>query len=245
MENKILTFVMGDFNATAEKNEKWNFSHDLKLIVDATDMQELVEKKDCLPTFISSRGSSRIDRIYLNRKSRLKNVNIETTTYTESDHRAIQVEFEIDNQSVTPRPNRKSPYWKLNTAILDEDDYKENIKFVINQEKKQLDKNTNIQNWWSKVKIKCKEISIEYCKERNRQRKTTEKFKEKLLKEIAKKIEEGEVERNKQYLQIKRKFYLPTEDPMEGIGIRGRLQCPIQNETIGASHLLNEKKEQR
>ena len=103
---------MGDFNATAEKHEKWHFNHDLKLILDATEMQELVEKKDYLPTFISSRGSSRIDRIYVNLKSLLRNVNIETRTYTESDHRAIQVEFEIENQLITPRPSCKSPYWK-------------------------------------------------------------------------------------------------------------------------------------
>jgi hypothetical protein len=58
--------------------------------------------------------------------------------------------------------NRGKGYWKLNTAMLDKDDYKQNIKETINQTLNELSDIKDLTLIWDVIKIRIKEMSIKY-----------------------------------------------------------------------------------
>ena len=74
---------------------------------------------------MSARGHSRIDKIYVNKSNSESFSNFKYQQYLESDHTAVLVEYNKIKSKETPI---KSPYWKLNTLLLEDEDYLINMK---------------------------------------------------------------------------------------------------------------------
>ena len=90
-----------------------------------------------------------------------------------SDHKCISVTLNFN------KSDRGPGRWKLNTSILNDLTYKTKIKSLIKQTREEY-KDLSKQLFWEIVKIKVKEYSILYCKQK-------QKIKVNLRKEIEKK----------------------------------------------------------
>ena len=236
-ERNKITFLLGDFNAVTSKKENGNYSPDLINLLKATNLKEILSKKKSQATFIGTKGHSRIDRIYINSEIEGEET-IETVNYEESDHRAVLLRY----GKIKKQPKRSVPYWRMNTEILDEIDYQENVKIAIGECCKLKINYKNSIAWWEDCfKPQVRKMTVLYCKNREKDRRSTENFKTQLLNELAEKMEEGESNREKQYREIKNSM-LSKSHYMKGIGVRGSFKYPIQNEKIGTAHLKNEKK---
>jgi len=91
-----------------------------------------------------------------------------------------------------PRPTRVAP-WKLNTSILEDEEYKFGIQqFVSNAVKVPL-RTLNVSQWWDLIfKPGVKDVTIDYCRRRAQLTKDTKMFYESCLRELV--AEEGRLQ---------------------------------------------------
>lgn len=109
---------------------------------------------------------SRLDRFYLDRTVR---DDFLTQTHTHnpwSDHRIVTLTLQVKDRD----PARGSGYWKLNTSLLEDEEYVGTIGELItawDQRKAEYD---SIQAWWRDLKVRVKLVSVELSVRRNRER---------------------------------------------------------------------------
>ena len=86
-----------------------------------------------------------------------------------SDHKLIIGEVHSApgmNSTITGKS-----YWKLNTAVLEEEEYQNRISKKIDQASTLKPLYENVDLWWDALKIKLKEETIDYCRKRGRKKK--------------------------------------------------------------------------
>ena len=98
---------------------------------------------------------SRIDYILSSKNLSMKIYSSEIYPAPISDHDAVITVFKGEK-----RPKGKG-YWKLNTSILQEENYKDGIKTLIDDTKKEYTEDKQVL--WEIIKIRVKEFSIKYC----------------------------------------------------------------------------------
>ena len=99
-----------------------------------------------------------------------------------SDHKCVTLFMDFDTS--TRGPGR----WKLNTSILTDKTYNDNIKSLLTKTQDEY-KNISKQFVWEICKIKIKEFTIYYCK-----------YKQKVRKNVIKELEDGYKPKNKKLL---------------------------------------------
>ena len=154
--------IVGDFNINAETKNKQeieyikNFKNQLNLV----DQYIPKDRNDKGYTFYNSRYKSRIDYILIQNDLRPIMSKVKIKVAPVPDHRALEITLKV------PIPERGPSYWKLNTQILREEEYEKNILSIfestLNKYENTLDKGTI----WDLFKIKVKEFSIFYSKNR-------------------------------------------------------------------------------
>ena len=77
----------------------------------------------------------------------------------QSDHKVIEIKIQLDKYKRSPGT------WKMNTTILDDISFQKHITHVIKETRKNYDNMSN-QILWEICKIKIKEESIAYCKQK-------------------------------------------------------------------------------
>ena len=124
---------------------------------------------------------SRLDKILIS-TALLENVQKSSILLSgiKSDHKCISVNINFDKSARGPGR------WKLNTSILGDKTYKTKIRTLL-QHTKEERKNLSKQLLWEIIKIKVKEFSISYCKQK-------QKIKTYLMKELETKIQAKESE---------------------------------------------------
>ena len=76
-----------------------------------------------------------------------------------SDHKVIEIKIQLNK-------NKRGPgTWKMNTTILEDKPFQKHITHVIKETRKNYD-NVSNQILWEICKIKIKEESIAYCKQK-------------------------------------------------------------------------------
>ena len=124
---------------------------------------------------------SRLDKILVSTEL-LENVQKSNISIPgiKSDHKYVSVIFNFNKS--TKGPGR----WKLNTSILGDITYKNKINNLLEQTRNQY-QGLNKQMLWEVIKIKVKEFSISYCKQKQR-------IKKNVMKELENKIQAKEKE---------------------------------------------------
>ena len=129
-----------------------------------------------------------------------------------SDHKYISVDFNF-NKSIRG-PGR----WKLNTSILSDRAYTMKIKHLLKHTRESY-KNLSKQLLWEIIKVKIKEFSITYCKQK-------QKVKNNLMKELETKIQQKEDE------LIKSNYSKTIENERDSLA--EELHNQVQKQNIGA-----------
>ena len=123
----------------------------------------------------------------------------------DSDHRILSADLHISTKHT-----KGAGYWKLNTSILKDEEYKKYISNLITSEKEDID---NIQQRWDRIKLNIKFGTIEYCRKKGKERR--EKIKN--LKEQ----QEREVDKEKKQ-DIEEKIEELEYERKSGVKIRSR-----------------------
>ena len=154
-----------------------------------------------------------------------------------SDHKCISVNLNFNKSARGPGR------WKLNTRILSDKAYKTKIRTLL-QNTKEAHKNLSRQLLWEIIKIKIKEFSISYCKQK-------QKIKVNLMKELETKIQEKESELIKsnynKIIQTERdalaeELHDLVNKQSIGAQVRSRAKWMEQGET-GTKYFFNLEKE--
>ena len=66
-------------------------------------------------------------------------------------------------------------------------------------------------------------------------------FKEKCLEDLAEKLNKGE-DKMAEYIEMKKTVVELKKEEFNGRGLRGRLNHPIEDEEVGAAHLIQERR---
>jgi exonuclease III len=117
-------------------------------------------------TFHHSNGSCRIDRVFSSRNNSEHVRNIQLKPLSISDH--LSLECTILHSGTIPRSRFKNKnLWKLNTAVLSEDEFKIRITSFIESSLNHPLRENDCVKWWENIfKPGVKRVAISYCKER-------------------------------------------------------------------------------
>ena len=110
----------------------------------------------------SGNQASRLDRFYI--PSDLESKKCEISVFPFSDHKLVLVDLEISKTRASTRP--RMTHWKLNTKILEEDDYRRVIKDLICDFATLMDAYEDVTVWWDDFKTRVKTVTISYCSKR-------------------------------------------------------------------------------
>ena len=106
--------------------------------------------------------ASRLDRFYI--PADLVVEKYEISVFPFSDHKVIQIVLPFAQSGDCQTP--KVTHWKLNTSILEEQEYKNKIKKLFNDMATLMEAFDNIAHWWDDLKRRIKIITIAYCSAR-------------------------------------------------------------------------------
>ena len=186
-EEKII--IGGDFNFTEDNkldrssnnNSKDSSSVSYKNLTNTKNLHDVWRQLNPNRKQFTYKEISRLDKILISTPL-LENVQKSSILLSgiKSDHKCISVNLNFDK--CARGPGR----WKLNTSILGDKTYKTKIRALL-QHTKEDHKNLSKQLLWEIIKIKVKEFSISYCKQK-------QKIKTNLMKELETKIQVKESE---------------------------------------------------
>jgi hypothetical protein len=235
--------LLGDFNSIIDSRDREGLrkkiNYQLKSLIEKLKLIYAFRTKneDIISfTYISPNGKPRIDRIYIPEVNNNQIQKCMHLNFPYSDHNAVLLELKDSNlQSL----NRKN-ILKLNTSILEDPEFQEEIKLFI-LKAKQLLQYTNKVEWWeNEIKENFKILSQGYCKKKNNDKNSVKKFLHKCLEQVKKEIDEGKKEMDENcYFKNELKAIHKKEE--EGKQIRGKLNYPVNNEICTIANLIKEK----
>lgn len=133
-----------------------------------------------------------------------------------SDHAAIVLELCLN------KGEKGGGTWCLNSSILKEESYTENIKKCINYELENSLYNENVKEWWERLKEKFKKRSIRYSKQRHFMKESKLKILKNELREEGEKIDNNLEYGKGRFLQLKLEIEEYEREKSEGAKIRSR-----------------------
>ena len=171
-------------------------------------------KKICY-SFIATTGKSRGDRTYISED------NINSVTKMEYIHTHFGSAHKIMSLNIKEEQNIGKSYWKMNSSILDDEQYKKAIEEAI-RGIDELDINNDLDRW-DLIILVIRSITKKYAKQKSRIKNAVKKYVLKELQELEKKTYDTLTVRQKeQYHLFKQRFKQITEDEIEGHLIRTR-----------------------
>jgi exonuclease III len=238
------TIILGDFNSIVDPKDregtKKKINHQLKNVIDRlkfVDAFRMMNPDANSYTFISPNGKSRIDRIYVpsNQKDNIRNCT--NVSFVYSDHVAVLLELE----GSFDKPVKGEILWKLNTSILHNPDFQEQIESFIVKAKSNIHDYQFLVDWWEKeIKEKFKIFSQSYCKIKKKETNIMKKFYDKCLDQVKTEIDRGGKNLDDYYF-FKNKLKEMHKVEEEGKQIRGKLNHSVNNEVSTVANLIKEK----
>ncbi|EFX65213.1 hypothetical protein DAPPUDRAFT_333423 [Daphnia pulex] len=169
-------------------------------------------------TFHHHAGSSRLDRIYASQMfaDNFKCICLKPVLI--SDHQSIQSNFKC-NLDLSRGARSSAFLWKLNTLILSEEVFQNQITQFILQSSWHPLREKNVANWWESVlKPGIKRISIAYCRQRARMIRETRSFYQTCFHEISQ-IDPFDWVASQELMKYSKSW---EESTLRGFGIRCR-----------------------
>jgi exonuclease III len=244
LTSKLPVILMGDFNCvefTTDRSQNNCTAPSNKINRALTEMISAFELVDIWlklepgnkgHTFFHPKGSSRLDRVYCTRSwsDFLDKIQIQPITF--SDHWCISFNVKCSTTYTMKRLTKNN--WKLNTAILNEEAYRNvMIAFINNVSSHPLRKN-DVLKWWEQVfKPGVKQESIRYCQNRARLRRETRIYYQECIRDLvtAPTLDWAAYQELKSYC---RQW---EEGLLRGCGIRSRDQVDPENEDASIFHV--------
>ena len=178
----------------------------------------------------------RLDRFYLS--ANLKNLVISVNHIPSlSDHCGVKLEITLNLDVCSAKKDYKSSYWKLNSAILNEEDFLPRFQCFWSTIENLSPEYADIAEWWDKcAKPSIKDFCIAFSVERKDRRKQTLQYLLSSLKIALTMKDWEEVCRLKELVSV-----MLNEDAM-GLIIRSRFKQNVEEEKASLYHASKELK---
>ena len=156
----------------------------------------------------------------------------------------VKTEHLIIELSARLNGSERGPgFWKLNTSILNEPEYKIEMKELINRVWEESVHISDVCTRFDWLKYHIRNFSIQYCKVRAQKKREREKYVVNELNYLYKKICEemaccGEISR---YNELKDELECIEEDKAKGVWIRSRLEY-LENDEKSTCFFFNKSK---
>jgi len=167
---------------------------------------------------------------------------------TQQTHRtSITHGYLTDHNSVRMILNTKIElkgpgFWKLNTSLLQDKDYVDLIKQVI-QETVEDNQAANPQLLWDVIKLQCRGKTIQYSSRKKKNQRNIILLLEKKIQDLeAKELDEPNVQRIEQIRKLKQDLDIEVENTSKGSFIRSRARWNEQGEKSNQYFLNLEKR---
>ena len=239
--------VGGDFNCVLKSNDieggvgfNQKFCPSLKDLVNTASLTDVFRQKyprsSEFTFFRAGRAPSRLDRFYLS--SGLVGGLIDVSHIASlSDHCGVRMELQLCIEHLQVPKVERSTYWKLNTAILNEEDFLPHFIPAWRRMLDSRDKYMDIADWWDRLaKPEIKNFCIAYSINRKIQRNHTKKFLLSSLKLVLAKQDWDEVAR------IKEKLDTMIKSDAMGFVVRSRFNQNAEGERASLYHAAREAK---
>ena len=246
--------LLGDFNSVESSLERQENSStptdwalkEMKKGLELTDLWTKLRGGEDGHTFHHARGSSRIDRFFVNKIMERMGQSIETVPTSFTDHFALVCVFLLDGKERSNSRRARPIRWKLNSSFLSEEEFVALIeKFVDNAVKLPLH-SSDVRRWWEEIfKPGVKKISMDYGRKRAALIRDTRSFYQSCLLDLSSCLQK-DASFWEEFSALKQQAKRWEESTLEGIGIRSRVQDGIDHEQISVFHsgrLNNNKKE--
>ena len=234
--------LLGDFNSVEDASERqlssstptdWALK-ELKKGLNLIDVWPKLRGKEEGHTFHHFRGSSRIDRFFVNKQleDACSSIVVVPTTFT--DHFALVCIIQVLSES---EPASRRPLkWKLNVSFLDEEEYRLTVlKFISNAEKLKL-RSADIKRWWEEIfKPGIKKISLDYGRKRAALIRATRSFYQNCLLELSSSLQR-DASFWDDFVDLKQKAKRWEEQTLMGIGVKSIVQDSIPDEQVSVFH---------
>ena len=198
--------IGGDFNdilsendtKTKVQNKKFDKPvNSLKTLIKSLKLKDIWREKNLTKTqFTWSRKnrseSTRIDYFLIGTEAKKNCVScdIRPVAIQYTDHNSVSLKINID------RGNKGRGYWKLNSSILEDDQYINIIKNLIKKYKERAKTHNSLDILWDNLKIEIRDYSISYCKQKSRMKKNIIKETEHILKNLNMEIDNNNKNRD-------------------------------------------------
>ena len=185
--------------------------------------------------FRPGKSASRLDKFYIPLHL-VENMEVRHLASL-SDHNAVFLKIKICvNLSPTSRFGR-STYWKLNTSILEDEDFFASFKLLWADISKKESSYIDVAEWWDKfAKAEIKEFCIGFSKMKKASRNDTTRFLLSYLKIVTQEKNWTEV------LRIKEEIHRMCLRDTMGIVVRSRFQQNSEEERGSIYHAAREAK---
>lgn len=178
----------GDFNTEKHKPGASNYIKDLMTQLKLKDTFNTKISPISYTYFHQSGVKSRIDFILVTEHSSGDFTDFQIRDSPAPDHKALIIK--LNNLE-----NKRGPsYWKLNIAILKDENYQRHVKEKIKESLRSAEYNYKLGNYsihWDLLKIKIRDFSIQYCKKIKRARNNELAKSERKLRDINEKLREN------------------------------------------------------
>ena len=246
--NLEATWVIGgDFNCVMKSEDieggvgfQQKFCPALKDVVRASSLCDVFRhkypRKGEFTFFRAGKAASRLDRFYIS-KGLVGGLKEVSHIASLSDHCGVKMELNVNVERLPQDKSPRSTYWKLNNAILEEEDFFPHFVPFWNRILKSREKFSDLAEWWDRfAKPEIKEFCIGFSSNRKCQRSQTKKFLLSYLKLVLVKKDWDEVARVKEKLNGMMKA-----DAM-GFVVRSRFKQNAEEEQASVYHAAREVK---
>ena len=182
-------------------------------------------------------SASRLDRVYV---PQILVPHVRHVSHHASlvDHHYVVAEFELPSLEVLDSPPRKQKlYWKLNTSILQDEDFLENFTIMYRKVQLEITKYDDIADWWDQL---AKPVIREFCMDVAERlafvRKNTRQF---LFSYLGLVIRKGNW---KEVARVRKKIKKMLEKESMGFVVRSRFQENLESEKSSLFYLNRENK---
>ena len=237
--SKCPVVVMGDFNAIEEPGERATLKgndlvekhctspalRELRVGLQLTDIWRKLHKNEPGWTFRRSATSARLDRIYAQEPLKFSKISVDILPM--GDHAPLVVHLEADLSSVSVAKPKTSSVWKLNCAILSEEEYGDFINNYISDMAMHPLRERDVGLWWDQVlKPGLKEVTIQYCSRRAlKQRKMRDSLQRKLRETVNAPTLDWT-----RYQSLRQEFQSWERSALDGYGVRSRVAYVAEEE---------------
>ena len=201
--------------------------------------REKFPRKEEFTFFRAGRAPSRLDKFFVSKRLVGGVSNIQHVASL-SDHCGVQMDVRLEVEVMFLPKEQRRTYWKLNTAILYEEDFLPNFVSFWGRISRLQHQFEDLAEWWDIVaKPEIKDFCIGFSVYRKRSRDNTKKFLLSYLKLVLAEKNWEEVAR------VKEKLSTMLKEDALGVVIRSRFKQNSEDEKASLYHAAREAKNDR